>query len=56
MPNEWQTVLDELKSRATDMAFETYFKNLKFVTIEDGIIVLDDTNVFIKNTIKSKYR
>ena len=56
MPNEWQTVLDELKSRATDMAFETYFKNLKFVTNEDGNLVLAVANVFIKTNIEGKYR
>lgn len=56
MPNEWQTVLDELKSRATDMAFATYFKNLKFVTNEDGNLVLAVPNVFIKTNIEGKYR
>ncbi len=55
MPNEWQTVLDELKTRVTDMAFETYFKNLKFVTNEDGNLVLAAKNVFVKANMEGKY-
>ena len=55
MPNEWQTVLDELKTRVTDMAFETYFKNLKFVTNEDGNLVLAAKNLFVKANMEGKY-
>lgn len=55
MPNEWQTVLDELKTRVTDMAFETYFKNLRFVTNEDGNLVLAAKNMFVKASIEGKY-
>ncbi len=55
MPNEWQTVLDELKTRVTDMAFETYFKNLRFITNEDGNLVLAAKNMFVKASIEGKY-
>lgn len=55
MPNEWQTVLDELKTRVTDMAFETYFKNLKFVTNEDGNLILAAKNLFVKANMEGKY-
>ncbi len=55
MPNEWQTVLDEIKAHVTDMAYGTYFANLKFVTNEDGNLVLAVPNIFVKTSIEKKF-
>ena len=56
MPNEWQTVLDEIKSRVTDMAYGAYFANLKVMSLEDGELILAVPNPFIKASIEGKYR
>ena len=55
MPNEWQTVLDEIKSHVSDMAYGTYFVNLKFVTNEDGHLELSVPSIFVKTSIENKY-
>ena len=55
MPNEWQTVLDEIKSHVTDMAYGTYFTNLNFITNEDGHLTLSVPNIFVKTSIENKY-
>lgn len=55
MPNEWQTVLDEIKSHVTDMAYGTYFTNLKFITNEDGHLTLSVPSIFVKTSIENKY-
>ena len=55
MPNEWQSVLDEIKSRVTEMAFNTYFTRLKFVSIKDNILTISAPNIFIKQQLEGKY-
>lgn len=55
MPNEWQTVLDEIKSHLSDMAYGTYFTNLKFVSNTDGHLVLSVPSIFVKTSIENKY-
>ena len=55
MPNEWQTVLDEIKSHASEMVYGTYFVNLKFVTNEDGHLELSVPSIFVKTSIENKY-
>ena len=55
MPNEWQTVLDEIKENVSKMAFETYFSKLKFVSNEDGIVTFSAPNSFISASITKKY-
>lgn len=56
MPNEWQTVLDEIKNNVSEMAYEAYFVRFKFVSDEDGILTSSVPNVFIKTQIEGKYR
>lgn len=56
MPNEWQTVLDEIKNRVTDMAYGAYFANLKMMSLEDDVLTLAVPNPFIKASIEGKYR
>ncbi len=55
MPNEWQTVLDELKSHLSEMAYGTYFTNLKFITNEDGHLTMSVPSIFVKTSIENKY-
>ena len=56
MPNEWQSVLDEIKNNVSDMAFSTYFTNLNFVSNNDGVVTFSVSNIFLKNQIETKYR
>ena len=55
MPNEWQTVLDEIKNNVSEMAYEAYFARFNFVSNEDGILITSVPNVFIKTQIEGKY-
>ena len=56
MLNKWQTVLDEIKSNVTDMAFNTYFVDTKFVSEKDGIVTFSVKNTFAQSTVDKKYR
>lgn len=56
MPNQWQTVLDEIKSNVSDMAFNTYFGNVSFCSEPGDIIILKVPNVFIGAQIEKKYK
>ena len=55
MPNEWQTVLDEIKNNVSDMAYATFFTQLKFISNQAGILTLSVPNIFIKTQIEGKY-
>ena len=55
MPNEWQTVLDEIKNNVSEMAYEAYFARFNFVSNEDGNLITSVPNVFIKTQIEGKY-
>lgn len=55
MPNEWQTVLDEIKNNVSEMAYKAYFVRFFFVSNEDGILTTSVPNVFIKTQIEGKY-
>lgn len=55
MPNNWQSILDEIKSRVSNMAFLTYFPRLKFISLENGVLKLSAPSAFIKQNIESKY-
>ena len=55
MPNEWQTVLDEVKNNVTPMAFGIYFEKLKLVSKEDGVVTISAHNSFIKTTLEKKF-
>ena len=54
MPNEWQTVLDEIKDNVSDTAFKTYFGNVKF-ELENGTVNIIVRSAFIKAQIQNKY-
>jgi chromosomal replication initiator protein len=56
MPNVWQSVLDEIKTHVSDMAYETYFTQLKLISNENGILTIEAPNIFVKQQIESKYR
>lgn len=55
MPNEWQSVLDEISNNVSEMAFNVYFKNFNFVSNEDGVLTISVPNSMIKNSIEKKY-
>ena len=55
MPNEWQSVLDEIKNNVSEMAYEAYFARFNFVSNEDGVLTASVPNVFIKAQIEGKY-
>lgn len=55
MPNEWQSVLDEIKNNISDMAFETYFTKFSFVSNNNGVLTVAVPSVFVKAQIESKY-
>ena len=56
MPNEWQTVLDEIKNNVSEMAFATYFTKFNFVSNEDGVLTVAVPSVFVKAQIEAKYK
>ncbi len=56
MPNQWQTVLDEIKSNVSSMAFNTYFGKVNFSSESDGSVILKVPNVFIRTQIEKKYQ
>ena len=56
MPNEWQTVLDEIKNNVSEMAFATYFTKFNFVSSENGVLTVAVPSVFVKAQIEGKYR
>lgn len=55
MPNEWQSVLDQIKTRVSEMAFNTYFTKLKLVSIKDGVLTISAPSIFVKQQLQSKY-
>ena len=55
MPNNWQTVLDEIKSSVSDMAFKTYCTNIKYISAEDCVVTFSVPNSFVKSSIEKKY-
>ncbi len=55
MPNEWQSVLDEISNNVSEMAFNVYFRNFNLVSNEDGVITISVPNSMIKNSIEKKY-
>ena len=56
MPNVWQSVLDEIKTHVSDMAYATYFTQLKLISNENGILTIEAPNIFVKQQIEGKYR
>lgn len=56
MPNEWQSVLDEIRNNVSDMAFQTYFSKLVFVSNKDGVLTVCAPNIFVKNQIDVKFK
>lgn len=55
MPNSWQTVLDEIKSSVSDMAYNAFFEKIRFVSDEGGVVTFSVPNSFIRPTIEKKY-
>ena len=55
MPNEWQSVLDEISHNVSEMAFNVYFKNFNLVSIEQKTITASVPNSMVKNSIEKKY-
>ena len=55
MPNEWQSVLDEIKNNVSEMAYEAYFARFDFVSNEDGVLITSVPNIFTKTQIEGKF-
>ena len=56
MPNEWQSVLDEIKNSVSEMAYNTYFAKFNFESVdENGLLTITVPSIFIKQQIESKY-
>ncbi len=55
MPNEWQSVLDEIKNNVSEMAYEAYFARFDFVSNEDGVLTTSVPNIFTKTQIEGKF-
>jgi len=55
MRSEWQGVLDEVRRGVSEMAYGTYFSNLRLVSVENGRVVIEVPNVFIKTQMEGKY-
>lgn len=55
MPNEWQSVLDEIQDNVSETAFKTYFGKVKFDKIDDTIQIIVPS-VFIKKQYEGKYK
>lgn len=56
MLNKWQTFLDEIKANVSNMAFQTYFKDTKYDSEENGVVTFSVKNSFMKSTLEKKYR
>ncbi len=55
MPNEWQSVLDQIKSRVSDMAFNSYFTKLKCISMDNHMLTISAPNIFVKQNLEGKY-
>ena len=55
MPNNWQTVLDEIRSGVSDMAYNTYFVSANFISDDDGVVTFSVPSSFVKSSIEKKY-
>ena len=55
MPNEWQSVCDQIKSRVSEMAFKSYFANLKCISFDNQIFKISAPNIFVRQQIEGKY-
>lgn len=55
MPNEWQSVLDEIQENVSETAFKTYFGKVKFDKIGDTLQIIVPS-VFIKKQYEGKYK
>ena len=55
MPNEWQSVLDEIQENVSESAFKTYFGKVKFDKTGDTLQIIVQS-VFIKKQYEGKYK
>lgn len=55
MPNEWQSVLDEIQENVSETAFKTYFGKVKFDKTGDTLQIIVPS-VFIKKQYEEKYK
>ena len=55
MQKEWSVVLDEVERNVSDMVYATYFKNLKLISSDGGVILIEVPNVFIRTQMEKKY-
>jgi chromosomal replication initiator protein len=55
MRSEWSGVLDEIRREVSEMAYGAYFPNLRLVSIDNGRVVIEVPNVFIKTQMEGKY-
>jgi len=55
MRSEWQGVMDEIRQEVSEMAYGTYFSNLHLVSTNNGQVIIEVPNVFIKTQLEGKY-
>ena len=55
MLNKWQTFLDEIKNNVSEMAYNTYFIDTKFISNENNIVTFLVRNTFAQSTIEKKF-
>lgn len=51
----WENALVNLQNDLTSVAFDAWFKDLKPITIEDEILILETKNALAKDIIPNKY-
>lgn len=52
---EWSVVLDEVERNVSDMVYATYFKHLKLLGKNDGSVLIEVPNVFIRTQMEKKF-
>jgi chromosomal replication initiator protein len=52
----WQTALGELQLELTRATFETWLRNSRLVTCEDGVFVIGVANTYARDWLESRLR
>ncbi len=51
----WKSVLDRLRTQLSETTIDTWFDEIKVITMEDSAFVLHCSNTFKKSTIESRF-
>ena len=52
----WDQTLNIIKDEMNPVSFDTWFKPLEPITIEDNIFIIRAENDFFKNTVEQRYK